>query len=230
MTWPQSVAINLLPLSVANSLPAAFREWTFQDKVRDLLEEYGDYGHCEMCDHQHVRWHFLISNSSTNGHLWTGSTCITRFGVVVHDGSGQQLDAPEDKDRFLQKKVRSLIQRQRYEKAEAALQLLISRDPDKRGMLTRFRDRGAFTPMEALLLLGRCQKYGGDLHPSTLKIRLRRDREKDQVKTLNFQGLEKLLPAFSPPQIKRVLDWRPEMTPVWEALKQQASVPDWQRG
>ena len=48
-TYPQRVAENILPLSVAGSLPEAFEEWYFTENVEDYEEATED---CELCNHE----------------------------------------------------------------------------------------------------------------------------------------------------------------------------------
>lgn len=51
-THPQRVADNILPLSLAGTLPEAFKEWYFTENIEDheIAEE-----DCELCDQEQLR-------------------------------------------------------------------------------------------------------------------------------------------------------------------------------
>ena len=70
-TYPQRVADNILPLSIAGVLPEAFREWYFTEHTID--HETAEEG-CELCNHEELRYHFEIKNRHTNHTLMVGSS------------------------------------------------------------------------------------------------------------------------------------------------------------
>ena len=48
-TYPQRVAGNILPLSIAGTLPEAFSEWFFTEYTIDHESADED---CELCNHE----------------------------------------------------------------------------------------------------------------------------------------------------------------------------------
>lgn len=83
-SFPRRVAENILPLSVAGTLPAAFREWHFTGQTVDheIPEET-----CRLCDKERLRYHFEIRNDQTGYRLDVGSECILKFQVAISTGA-----------------------------------------------------------------------------------------------------------------------------------------------
>ena len=86
-TYPQRVADNIFPLSIAGTLPEAFTEWYFTEWYftehtidHEIAEE-----DCELCNHQELRYHFEIKNQHTSHTLMVGSSCILKFQLQVFD-------------------------------------------------------------------------------------------------------------------------------------------------
>lgn len=105
-TYPQRVAENILPLSVAGSLPEAFKEWYFTENVEDYVVASED---CELCNHEELRYHFEIKNRHTNHCLWVGSSCILKFQVQVFENE-RLLDAKNS-----QRKLNKIKQKMRLD-------------------------------------------------------------------------------------------------------------------
>lgn len=80
--YPQRVRENILPLSKANSLPQAFREWPFTGKTEDHEKPIET---CQLCNQEELRYHFEIENEKTDKRLWVGSQCILKFDVAVYE-------------------------------------------------------------------------------------------------------------------------------------------------
>ena len=59
MTYPQRVADNILPISIATHLPEAFTEWYFTEEVYDHERSAAV---CQLCDQEQLRYHFRIRN------------------------------------------------------------------------------------------------------------------------------------------------------------------------
>ncbi len=81
-TYPQRVADNILPLSISNTLPEAFKEWYFTENVEDHEDANQD---CGLCNHEELRYLFEIKNQQTQHTLWVGSSCILKFQLRVFD-------------------------------------------------------------------------------------------------------------------------------------------------
>ncbi len=57
--YSQRVRESILPLSVAETLPAAFAEWAFTENTVDHETPIET---CELCGQQDLRYHFEIAN------------------------------------------------------------------------------------------------------------------------------------------------------------------------
>lgn len=57
--------------------PPAYAEWHTGARTTD----------CKLCGHKNNRFEFPLVNSVTGKEIWTGSTCIVKYGVTV-DGDG----------------------------------------------------------------------------------------------------------------------------------------------
>jgi hypothetical protein len=95
-TYPQRVRENILPLSVAETLPEAFEEWSFADETIDHEEPVET---CQLCNQEELRYHFKIRNALTAHTLWVGSKCILKFGVSVFEG-GRRLTEDQAKKKL----------------------------------------------------------------------------------------------------------------------------------
>lgn len=104
--YPKRVWDNIIPLSVGDTLPKAFEEWSFTEVIRDHEHPTET---CELCDQESLRYQFEIRNALTASILWVGSQCILRFGVSVFE-AGQRLSASDTK-----KKLERLTEKMRGE-------------------------------------------------------------------------------------------------------------------
>lgn len=77
--YSQRVRDSILPLSVADTLPAAFAEWSFTENTVDHETPIET---CELCGQQDLRYHFEIANPYTEAALWVGSHCILQFDEI----------------------------------------------------------------------------------------------------------------------------------------------------
>lgn len=68
--YSQRASESILPLSVGDSLPKAFEEWTVTGRVYD----HGSPDKtCQLCAQESLRYHFEIRNSLNSNELWGGS-------------------------------------------------------------------------------------------------------------------------------------------------------------
>jgi hypothetical protein len=70
---------------------AALAEWDVDtSQIRDYKNPRGadwytgcDLTDCELCGHKHNRFEFPLINAATRTTIWTGSTCIIKYGMTV---------------------------------------------------------------------------------------------------------------------------------------------------
>lgn len=192
-TYPQRVADNILPLSVAGTLPDAFKEWYFTENVEDheLANE-----ECELCNQEQLRYHFEIRNRNTNHHLWVGSSCILKFQVQVFD-NGKLLDAKGSK-----RKLDELKNKMRLDSCINALKKLASKEPNDilKNALEFYQKNKYLTPKFAFVVFWRLSKHHIDHSPSFFKVSLKKDKYKRDLRQMPSSHVHMIWPALSSSQ------------------------------
>ena len=193
--YPQRVAENILPLSIAGSLPEAFEEWHFTENVEDHEVATED---CELCNHEGLRYHFEIQNRHTNYCLWVGSSCILKFKVQVFE-NGRLLD-----EKSSRKKLKEIEQRMRLDSCIKALrELAVSEDNKILNNALDFYLRNKYlTPKFAFVVFWRLSKNKIDHSPSFFKINLRKDKYKNDLANMSTDRVRMIWPALSVSQRK----------------------------
>jgi hypothetical protein len=194
-TYPQRVAENILPLSIAGALPEAFREWYFTERTEDHEQANEN---CELCNQEKLRYHFEIKNRNTKGHLWVGSSCILRFKVAVFE-NGQLLDEKET-----EKKLNTLINKMRLESCIKALENVSEKENNKilKNALAYYLKNKYLTPKFAFVVFWRLKANKIDHHPSFFKVSLRRDSYKNDLEIMPLERVHLIWPALSSSQRK----------------------------
>lgn len=194
-TYPQRVADNILPLSVAGVLPDAFREWYFTESIEDHedAEEI-----CQLCNQEELRYHFEIKNRLTSKTLWVGSSCILKFQVQVFD-NGQLLDSASS-----HKKLEQLKQKMRLDSCIKALRSVAETEQNDilTNALNYYQKNKCLTPKYAFVVLWRLSKNGIDHSPSFFKISLKRDQHKQDLAQMETGRVHLIWPALTSSQRK----------------------------
>ncbi|EPW6854196.1 hypothetical protein ACWOVA_004441 [Vibrio parahaemolyticus] len=100
--WLERTIANLVPLSKADIFSNACKEWIFSGEVVD----YGEA--TEQCEHDELRYHFLIENGCNSNQLWVGSSCILRFEeIVVLDENERELLDQKERKKVLDKALKA---------------------------------------------------------------------------------------------------------------------------
>lgn len=198
--WLERVKRNLFPLSEnQQDIHAALKEWAYFGDMNDLGEPLDD---CELCDHPDIRYQFEIVNRINSNILLIGSECITRFGGIgVVDTDGSVLEG-DDAQRKVRSDKRKLIVDAQTKGVLNALIELKSKDADFeiQSFIEYYQENGAFTPNQLFTLLWRLEKAGISFKRNHLKMKMRRDREKEQIIFMANNErwrLQKLLPCLS---------------------------------
>lgn len=195
-TYPQRVADNILPLSIAGSLPEAFKEWYFTDRIEDHIRAEED---CELCDHEKLRYHFEIENRNTQKRLWVGSSCILKFQLQVLDDNGMELDK-----KGAEKKLNDLQNKMRHESCINALKKLAKTESNEilSNALNYYLKNKYLTPKFAFVVFWRLQKNNIDHSPSFIKVTLNRSKYRDDLKEMDTFKVHKFWKALSSGQKK----------------------------
>lgn len=193
-TYPQRVAENILPLSVAGTLPEAFREWYFTEAVEDheTAEET-----CQLCNQEELRYHFEIKNRYTNHRLWVGSSCILKFQVQVFEAGN--LLSPER----AKKKLDALRRQMRLDSCLRALRELAAAEENNE-ILSKALDYYAknkyLTPKFAFVVFWRLSAKKIDHSPSFFKVSLKKDTYKRDLAQMPTERVHKFWSALSSSQ------------------------------
>ena len=191
--YPQRVRKNILPLSVAESLPEAFEEWTFTDEIRDHEEPVET---CQLCEQEQLRYHFMIRNALTKEVLWVGSQCILKFGLSVFE-DGLRLSGQQAK-----KKLDRLTQQMRLDSCIKALDRLAEAENNEipHNALDYYDENKCLTPKQAFVVLWRLQKNKIDHAPSFFKVSLQRQKYRDDLRDMEPSRVRCIWPALSSSQ------------------------------
>ncbi|MCK4864027.1 MAG: hypothetical protein KAT06_01240 [Gammaproteobacteria bacterium] len=194
-SYPQRVADNILPLSVAGSLPDAFKEWFFTERTEDHEQPIED---CELCNQEQLRYHFEIENRNNSNRLWVGSSCILKFNVAVFE-NGKLLN-----EKGAEKKLNTLINKMRLESCINALKKLSSLENNDilENALNYYLKNKCLTPKFAFVVFWRLKANKIDHHPSFFKINLKKDNFKNDLKNMQLDRVHLIWPALSSSQRK----------------------------
>ncbi len=200
--WAERASASLLPLSRASTLGAALKEWTYTGRFFDL--EAAD-GTCELCGQQELRYHFEIENDGTSASLLVGSECIKRFEIAGIDEQGRRLDA-RDMGKLVDRHRRGLVEDARKQRVMTALLKLGRKAPDfdAQNFIAFVDDKGAFTPNQVAMIFWRLGSAGVEYRPADWKVRLRRDSDIGQLRTMKPAAFKRVMAALTAAQRRRI--------------------------
>jgi hypothetical protein len=196
--WEERAAESLLALSTSSTFWVALREWRYTGRFFDLESTDGT---CELCSQQDLRYHFEIANRGTGGQLLVGSECIKRFDLSGLDEEGREIGAA-DTARLVDRHRRGLVEDARRRRMMTALLKLGQAAPDFNAdsFLVYAEDRGAFTPKQLAMIFWRLQSSAIPYRPSDFRLAIRRDREKEQLRSMSAAAFQRIQPAMTKAQ------------------------------
>ncbi len=197
-TYPQRVTDNILPLSLAGTLPEAFKEWHFTGETEDHEQAVEE---CELCNQEQLRYHFKIANKYTNKNLWVGSQCILKFKVAVYE------DDKRLSERETKKKLNALVKQMRFDSCMGALQRLVQEESNDilSNALDFYQKNKYLTPRFAFVIFWRLEKHKIDHNPSFFKISLKKNKYKKDLREMDIDRVHKIWPALNSSQRKLAL-------------------------
>lgn len=196
--YPQRVRDNILPLSVGETLPEAFEEWSFTERTIDHEQPIET---CQLCEHEELRYHFEIKNALTNKVLWVGSQCILKFNLSVFE-QGRRLSADDAK-----KKLERLMRQMRLQSCISALEILAEAEGNDilSKALAFYKKNKYLTPKFAFVVLWRLQVKKIDHNPSFFKINLQKDKYQRDLREMPLDRVHVIWPALSSAQRKKAI-------------------------
>ncbi|WP_224368007.1 hypothetical protein [Hyalangium versicolor] len=213
MNYFERIKPHLLPASVEQKEVAeALKEWVYRGESFILDARSGT---CELCGQQDLSFHFAIDNRHNQNRLLIGSECIKRFDISVQDALGievvgrkahQKVDADRrelENQARLRRVLNVLVQLARKPRFEE--------DINVESFAMYYRKNGAFTPRQLFLILWQVEKYGVPYRKTDFKVKLRSEREKEQIAEMSPERMKLLWPAMTPAQRKRAEEARSRM-------------------
>jgi Ca2+-binding EF-hand superfamily protein len=167
----------------------AIKEWHFNYEVIDN-NEFTDVNisrpSCELCEHEDLRWQFVIFNVNNNNQLKVGSSCIKQFNIALLEKDGRKIYG---KDR--NSKINKLIDSARINSSnKITFQLLnelckINRNIEQNNMFiecwTQLKVNGTIEPNLVLFLINNFIENNIDYSRIDIKIDVKRKKCKDQI-------------------------------------------------
>ena len=175
--YTQRVQANILPKSIAQSLPAAFREWHWTGSTEDHEQATET---CQLCEQESLRYHFEIKNDITSETLEVGSQCILRFDVGVYEG-GKRL-SPKD----AKAKLNATLRKMQHQACVRALQQVLLQEPNAilQSALARYEANQPLSPKQINVVFWRLSTHHVEFNPSFFKVDLSKQRSKDDLKAM----------------------------------------------
>ena len=183
--WLSRVAEVVLPLSQEQQdIVKALREWKFTGDVVDFSENdddreasYEDYPLCELCGYPHIKTGYVIKNTHTGEELTIGCECIKRF-------------SPEKE--VNESHVVKCLNKLRWKRCGV----------NTSSFCDYYQEHGAFTPKQLVLVLRLLNKNNIPHTPACFKLKIRRDREREQFESLSDSEWDLIYPCLSASQRK----------------------------
>jgi len=181
---------NLLKYSIEKeNYERAINEWYFNYEVIDN-NEFVDINisrpSCELCEHEDLRWQFVIINENNNNQLKVGSSCIKQFNIALLEKDGRKIYG---KDRNT--KINKLINSTRINSSnKITFQLLnelcrINKNLEQNNMFiecwTQLKVNGKIEPKLALFLINNFIENNMDYSKIDMKIDVKRKLCKEQI-------------------------------------------------
>ncbi|HEX7673535.1 MAG TPA: hypothetical protein VF412_05160 [Bdellovibrio sp.] len=197
--WAQVAYRTLQPLSKAkHPLQAMLDEWFYNG---NLIEYSTANETCGLCGHEHLKFHFGITNSKTENELFVGSECIGKFDLSGIGENGEYLD-PEKTKQKVKRDRDNLIKDNKKKRALQCLILLSRSDTqfDFQKTVNNFEEKSSFSPNQLALIFSRFSAHKIKYKASDFKVSLRRDRNKLQLAGMNERKFLLIRDALSPSQ------------------------------
>ncbi|MDR0321339.1 MAG: hypothetical protein LBI28_07530 [Treponema sp.] len=181
---------NLLEYSLEKeNYKIALNEWYFYNEVIDNNEFYDDNisrPSCELCEHEDLRWQFIIYNVNNKNTLKVGSSCIKQFNIALMEKDGKKIYG---KDR--NSKINKIITLAKINSSnKLTFQALsdlckIKKDLEQNNMFiecwTQLKTNGTLEPKLALFIINNFIECGIEFTELDMKIDVKKGKCADQI-------------------------------------------------
>jgi hypothetical protein len=185
---------NLLKNSMEKErYEVGLKEWYFNYEVIDnneTTEKNGSRPKCELCEHEDLRWQFIIININNNNQMKVGSSCIKQFDIALQEKDGKKIYGKDRNSR-----INKLINLTRINSLnKITFQLLnelckVNKKLEQNNMFiecwTQLKINGAIEPKLALFLIRNLLEYKIDCSKMDMKIDVKRKICKEQINKMN---------------------------------------------
>jgi hypothetical protein len=198
-TYTQRVRDSILPLSVSDTLPEAFREWYFTEEIIDRETPIET---CQLCGQEELRYHFEIQNEVNDNTLWVGSQCILKFDVSVFE-DGRLLSAVEAR-----RKLDKLTEKMRLDSCIKALKNLATSENNEvlNNALNYYQRYKKLTPKFAFVVFWRLKRHRIDHNPSFFNITLKKKKFMNDLREMETARVHFFWTALSSSQRKQAIE------------------------
>jgi hypothetical protein len=188
---------NLLEHSLEKeNYEIALNEWYFYNEVIDnngFVDGNNLRPSCELCEHEDLRWQFIICNAKNGNQLKVGSSCIKQFNIALMEKDGKRIYG---KDR--NSKIKKIIELARINSSNK-LTFLALDDlcKIKKGLeqnkifiecWTQLKINGTLEPNLALFTINNFIKCGMDYTKLDLRVNAKRGKCVDQIYKMTENG------------------------------------------
>ena len=191
------VCERILPLSRAQDLLQAFKEWRVTDRVTEDEEVAAT---CGLCDKEGLRYQYEICNQYTQYVLWVGSECILKFVIPVFE-AGVLLDP-----RSARRKLNRLRKRPQHDSCVKTLERVVGKENNPktwdilRSALDYYRQNEYLTPRYAYVVFWRLKEHKIDHIPKLFKVGSKEKKDKIALRDMSDSHVNIIWPALSPGQ------------------------------
>jgi len=208
--WLANAKKNLLSNSnEKEDFNKAKTEWHFDGTVidnNDGMEIDEERPSCELCEHEDLRWQFIIINKYTSISLRVGSTCIKQFDIVLIEKSGYR-STGEERNRKIDKSIYDKHKEAIFNNVLEALRTLWRKDKEKRTIIEeaakQWKGKNAFSPNMLFFLIHRFETNKINYNQLKFKISIRSEKHKNQFEEFTEQKYLKIRSYLSDNQRNR---------------------------
>lgn len=199
MKWTDRISETLLPLSNETSdVMLAMQEWSYSGNFSETTETSGG---CELCSREQTPYKFELINLHTHQKLKVCHICVGRFESSDAEKEEDLLSLSEN-DASTSRVINNLVKLSSLDNEFTII-----------GYLNYVKEKGAFTPNQLATLLWRFDSHDISINPQDYTISARRNSEKEQLKTMEAEKLEKIYTFLSPAQQLTLELSRPDFRP-----------------
>jgi len=169
----------------------AVNEWYFNHEVIDNNEKENNFkSSCELCEHEDLRWQFVIHNINNKRQLKVGSSCIKQFNIALMDEDGKRIYG-KDRNSRINKLINSARINSSNKLTFLALNELcrIKKNLEHNHIFidcwTQLKVDGAIEPKLALFIINNFIECGIDYKNLDMKIDVKKKKCTEQIKNMN---------------------------------------------